>query len=71
MASAVEVFSGLIKKYEKEIDGMKDGSERDRFKKMVEDMKSVKDALEISEEKRRVISLSQHDSLTILFDDVK
>ena len=50
---------------------MKDGSERDRFKKMVEDMKSVKDALEISEEKRRVISLSQHDSLTILFDDVK
>ena len=71
MASAVEVFSGLIKKYEKEIDGMKDGSERDRFKKMVEDMKSVKDALEISEEKRRVISLTQHDSLTILFDDVK
>jgi len=71
MASAVEVFSGLIKKYEKEIDGMKDGSERDRFEKMVEDMKSVKDALEISEEKRRVISLSQHDSLTILFDDVK
>jgi len=71
MASAVEVFSGLIKKYEKEIDGMKDGSERDRFEKMVEDMKSVKDALEISEEKRRVISLSQHDSLTILFDGVK
>ena len=26
MASAVEVFSGLIKKYEKEIDGMKDAS---------------------------------------------
>ena len=64
MASAVEIFSGLIKKYEKEIDGMKDGSERDRFKKMVEDMKSVKDALEISEKKGRVISLSQHDSLT-------
>lgn len=58
MASAVEIFSGLIKKYEKEIDGM-NGSERDRFKKMVEDMKSVKDALEISEKKRRVISLSQ------------
>ena len=53
MASALNVFSSLVEKYQREIDGMEDSPERDRFKKMVEDMKSVRDVFAISDREQR------------------